>query len=76
MTMTFETVNDEMEELTHLYYILEELHHISSYDLEKVRLEYCDQLETLLKHLKELTNEKWYNRQYLNDEAIVNGDVE
>ena len=73
--MSLEDIDDYCEEVLHLSYVLEELHHYSSYDLEKVRLTYHYTLINLRDELIKITNEEWFKKETLNDEIIC-GEIE
>ena len=73
--MNFEEITDLCEEILHLNYILDEAHHFTTYDLEKVRLEFYNKLVELEIALKYLTETSGFKAQMLSDIMIIKGDV-
>ena len=63
-----EALYDLLEEYQALYWILDELHHYSRYDLEKVRLKYSRVLLEIAEESNRVVNSEWFKRQLENDE--------
>ena len=71
--MSLEDIDYLCEEVLHLSWILEEMHHFSKYDLEKVRYEYHQKLIELKILLQEETNREWFKNQTKSDKIIIGG---
>ena len=69
--MSLDTIDDYCEEILHLSYILQELHHYTNYNVESVRLEYSYLLINLRDELNKITNEEWFKTQLKGDELIA-----
>ena len=74
--MTFEEITDLCEEIPHLNYILDEAHHITNYELEKVRLEFYNKLVQLEIALKYLTETSGFKAQMVSDIIVIKGEVQ
>ncbi len=74
--MTFEEITDLCEEILHLNYILDEAHHITNYELEKVRLEFYNKLVQLEIALKYLTETSGFKAQMVSDIIVIKGEVQ
>ena len=68
--LSLETVDDYCEEILHLSYVLNELHHYSKYDLEKVRLTYHVLLINLRDELIKITNQDWFKNETESDKMV------
>lgn len=73
--MTFEEITDLCEEILHLNYILDEAHHITNYELEKVRLEFYNKLVSLELALKQLTETSGFKAQLVSDVIAITGET-
>jgi len=69
--MNFEEITDLCEEILHLNYILDEAHHFTTYDLEKVRFELYKKLMELEVALKYLTDTSGFKAQMASDAMIL-----
>lgn len=70
-----EEITDLCEEILHLNYILDEAHHITNYELEKVRLEFYNKLVQLEIALKYLTETSGFKAQMVSDIIVIKGEV-
>ena len=69
--MSEDTLEDWCIEFLHLKYILEELHHYSKYDLEKVRLKYYQMIKNIATESSLIANSKYVEQQMESDKLIV-----
>ena len=74
--MNFEEITDLCEEILHLNYILDEAHHFTTYDLEKVRFEFYTKLVELEVALKYLTDTSGFKSQMASDAMILKGGLD
>lgn len=69
--MSFEDLEDCCEEFIHLNYVLEDLHHYSSYDLESVRYTHHKLVKRIYKVSKDIVMSEEFNNQLLSDESVL-----
>ena len=69
--MSADTLEDWCIEFLHLKYILEELHHYSKYNLEKVRLQYYQMIKNIAEESNQIANSKYVRDQMKSDKLIV-----
>lgn len=69
--MSFEDLEDCCEEFLHLSYVLEDLHHYSSYDLESVRYVHHKLVKRIYEMSKDIVMSEEFNNQLLSDESVM-----
>lgn len=56
----YDNLEDWCVEFINLKYVLEELHHYTSYDVDRVKKEFHEVVEAINKESWEIINSKWY----------------
>ena len=65
-----EVLYDMLEEYQAFYWILNELHHYSRYDLERIRLEYARVLLNIAEESNRIVNSEGFKKQLKSDELV------
>lgn len=58
--VSYDNLEDWCVEFINLKYVLEELHHYTSYDVDSVKKEFHEVVEAINKESWEIINSKWY----------------
>lgn len=66
-----ETLEDDCTEFLHFNYMLEELHHYSKYDLEKVRLAWAELIMNIALTSNRIVESEWFKDQLKSDKWVV-----
>ena len=59
--VSYDNLEDWCVEFINLKYVLEELHHYTSYDVDSVKKEFHEVVEEINKETWEIINSKWYS---------------